>query len=131
MTVEAKMYDIMRGAVGVTALVPAARLKPQGDWQNLALPNVVHFPVAVETIHTHNEGLMALRLCRFYQISVFALTYGEAASIRDALVVALDGYKDADVNRIAYRGVGSSDFDTDRKIQHIALNFEVDGALTC
>ena len=120
----------MSGVAGITSLVPAARIKVQGDWQNLALPYIMHFPVGVQPIHTHTEGLAALRLWRFYQISIFALTYSEAIGIRDALIAGLDGYKDSDVNRIAYRGIGSSDFDTDRKIQHVALNFEVSGTLT-
>jgi hypothetical protein len=130
MTVEAKMYAIMSTAAGITALVPAARIKPPGAWQNLTRPYLVHFPVAVDLIHTH-YGLAELRMWRFYQIDIFADTYGNAIEIRDALVLALDGYKDAEVNRIAYQGAGGAgDFDTDLGIQHLALNFEVTGGMT-
>lgn len=131
LSVEAKMYSIMSNAAGITALVPAAKIKVPGAWQNLARPYLVHFPVAVELIHTHGEGLADLRIWRFYQISIFADTYGEAIAIRDALVLALDGYKDAEVNRIAYRGAGGAgDFDADLNIQHLPLNFLVAGAMS-
>jgi len=128
-TVEEKMFSIFQGLAAVTAIVPIERIKGPGDWQNLARPYIVHFPVAVEPIHTHTEGLMGLKIWRFYQVSIIAASYGLAATIRDVLIDALDGYHDSDVNRIAYLGVGMTNFDTDKKIAEMALNFEVSEGL--
>lgn len=120
------MYAIMSSASGITALVPASRIKVWGVYQNLVRPYIFHVPVALQPIHTHGKGMAKLRIWRFYQVSIFADTYLVAARIREAVVTALDGYKDADVNRIAFRGPGGAgDFDIDTAIQHIALNFEV------
>ncbi len=125
MTVEEKMYDIMKNKAGITALVPASRIKGWGVYQNLARPYIFHMPVALEPSRTH-EGLVGLRIWRFYQISIFADTLLEAANIREALITELDGYHDAAVNRIAFLGPGGpGDFDTDKGIAHLPLNFEV------
>jgi len=130
MTAEEKIYAVLSANAGVTALVPASRIKVTGDYQNLAKPYLVHFPVAGETIQTH-QGMAALRLWQNYQVSVYASDYGSARRIADAVVAALDNYRDTDTDRIAlaYPPV-SLGFDTDLKVAHIALDFEVAGALT-
>lgn len=88
MTIAEKIQELLIGAAAVTALVPAARIRVPGPWQNLARPYVIHFPVSPAPGYTHG-GLMGFRQWD-YQVSVFADSYstGEAAAIaiRDALV---------------------------------------------
>lgn len=130
MTAEEKVYAVLAAAAGVTALVPASRIKVPGDHQNLAKPYLVHFPVAGDTTQCH-DGPKALRLWNNYQVSVYAADYSSARILADAVVAALDGYRDADTDRIAlaYAPV-SLGYDTDLKVAHIALDFEIAGGLT-
>lgn len=134
MTVEEKIQAVLEGSGSVTSVVPVARIKVPGDWQDLALPYIIHFPLLDEPIHTH-DGLAKLRIWRFYQVWIYAASYSQAAQLRDAVILALDGFCDADVNRIAYartdsgsgtRATGNAgEYDTDRKLQEIGLTFEV------
>lgn len=124
MTAEEKMFSVLSGAATVTALVPADRIKPRGDWQNVPRPYIEHFPVAAAPIRTHS-GLAKLQIWPFYQISIFAGSMGLAATIRDTVIAALDGYHDDDMNLIAYQGIGSTDYDAARKVAFMALIFDV------
>ena len=89
-TVETEVYDILRAAGGVTSLCPATRIKPPGHNQNLAMPYIVHFPVAERPIRTHG-GVAALRIWESYQISVFSADYSTGRALADAVRVAMDG----------------------------------------
>jgi hypothetical protein len=130
-TVEEKIQALLEGDEDLVALVPAARIKVPGDWQDLALPYIIHFPVTVEPTHTH-DGPQPLRFWPEYQVSVFAATYGEARTVCAAVEALLDGYRDALTDRIALSrpAVPVGDFDTDRKLSHLALGFSIMGALT-
>ena len=88
-TVETEVYDVLRNAAAVTALCPAARIKPPGNWQNLTRSYIVHFPVALRQARTH-DGLKG-RLWDSYQVSVFADDYTSGRNLADAVVAALDG----------------------------------------
>lgn len=129
MTAQEKVYSILSAAAGVTALVPAARIKPQGDWQDLAKPYIVHFPAAGEPITCHS-GLMPMRIWT-YQVSVFTSSTSSAHAIADAVVTAMAGYKDSDTDPIILtRPPLDLGYDTDLKIQHVAIEFQIAGALT-
>jgi hypothetical protein len=130
MTAEEKIFAVLSVNSPLLARVPKGRIKVPGDWQSLDLPYIVHFPVAAETIHCH-DGLKALRIWHFYQVSIFAARHSDARAIADLVVTALDGYHDADVDRIALvRPPFSVEYDTDRKVAHVAIDFQVAGALT-
>lgn len=88
-TVETEVYDTLRAASGVTSLCPADRIKPPGNWQNLARPYIIHFPVALRQSRTH--GGLNGRIWDSYQVSVFADDYADGRSLSDAVVAALDG----------------------------------------
>lgn len=92
MTIEEKVYALLAAAAGVTALVPAARIRPPGNWQNLALPYVVHFPLAPDPTETH-EGRQPLTGWT-YQVSCFADLYSHARAVGIAVRDALEGYHD-------------------------------------
>lgn len=88
-TVETEVYNTLRNAAGVTSLCPSSRIKPPGNWQNLARPYIVHFPVALRQARTH--GGLNGRIWDSYQVSVFADDYADGRSLSDAVVAALDG----------------------------------------
>lgn len=129
MTATQKVYDVLKAAAGVIALVPAARIKPAGDWQNLAKPYIVHFPVpGTEPTRTH-DGPKALRFQR-YQLSLFAADEGSVQAIATAVIAALDGYYDDDVSLIMLRNSFSMGYDTDLKVAQYVVEVELAGALT-
>lgn len=93
MTIEEKVFSILSGASGVTALVPADRIKPEGVYQGLARPYIRHFAVSVEPIYTHDHGMGALKNWP-YQVSIFAASMSSLAAVRTAVVAALDASVD-------------------------------------
>ncbi len=132
MTVEEKVYALLSAAAAVTVQVPAARIKPPGDWQDLARPYIVHAPIngAGETVHTHDGGLQALRIWHFYCIEIYAQTTSQARAIAELVIAALDGHSDSDVDRIALASPPYLHaYDTDRKVAQVSLDFEIGGAL--
>ena len=92
MTIEEKINSVLSTASGVTALAAAGRIKPPGDWQNLARPYIVHFPTVAESIQMHGSpGLANLKSWR-YQVSCFADSYSGARSLAVAVRLALGDY---------------------------------------
>lgn len=124
MTIEEKTFAVLSAASGVTALCPAARIKPPGDNQNLVRPYIVHQPIAAEPYRI-SGGRAALQRW-VYQVSVFADSYSAARALSVAVVSALDGtqgeatyfWRDQDAQ-----------FEEDVRVHHIALGFEVFEAL--
>ena len=97
MKVEEKVYAVLAAAPGVTTLAAAGRIKPPGDWQNLARPYIVHFPVAAESIQMHGSpGLATLKMWR-YQVSCFADSYSGARSLAAAVRTAIGGYAEGGI----------------------------------
>lgn len=128
MTVEEKIQALLIGSAAITALVPASRIKTPGEWQNLGRPYIVHFPVSVTPIDTH-QGRAALTAWEFYQVSIFASSYGVgkevAFAVRDNLPqVTADGVQ------IFWRaGSWYAGKDDTTGVHHFALNFRVVEAL--
>lgn len=124
MTIEEKTFAVLSAASAVTALCPAARIKPPGDNQNLVRPYIVHQPIAAEPERIAG-GRAALHRW-VYQVSVFADSYSSARTLAKAVTDALDGthgdatyfWRDQDYQ-----------FESDVRIHHIALGFEVFEAL--
>lgn len=125
MTIEEKVQAILGAAAAVTAIVPAARIKVPGSWQNLATPYVIHFPVSARPGRTHN-GLNALRQWDFYQVSCFGSTYSSARALAAVVVAALDGVHD-DVHLFwkNQRTVSQPELE----IEQVILDFEIAEAL--
>lgn len=130
MTISEKVQALLIGDETITALVPAPRIKPPGNWQNLARPYIIHRPVA-EGMPTHTTpgGLQSLRLWEFYQVSIFAATFDSGNVVAEAVRTALDGVHSGGVH-VFYRGgswyVGR---DEDADIEHFALDFRIFEAL--
>ncbi|OFX13192.1 MAG: hypothetical protein A2Z18_11020 [Armatimonadetes bacterium RBG_16_58_9] len=90
MTVEEKIQAILVANAALIALVPAARIRVPGSWQNLTAPYIVHFPVARSPFFIHG-GTPSLRTWDVYQLSIFSSTYSAGRSILNAAITALDG----------------------------------------
>lgn len=89
--IEETVQATLAAASGVTAHVPVDRIKVSGNWQNLALPYIVHAAVSMTPTRTHDGGLESLRKWDAYQVDTFAATYSQARTIAEAVVTALDG----------------------------------------
>lgn len=124
-----QMYTIMSGIGAITALVPASRIKPPGNWQNLTRPYIEHFPVSIDPTVIHG-GLAALRIWDFYQISVYADSYSSgdavARAIRDSLTV---GVQSGEVTVLFQNSPWYIGRDDEMNVEHFALNFRVAEAL--
>jgi len=127
--VEEKVQAVLVAAGGVTAIVPAARIKLPGDWQELPRPYIVHFPVSMEATHVHNEGLMALRAWPFYQVSCFGNTYSSAKAAAVAVRDALGDYKGSDGTAVFLRSEHYGGFDANVKVHQIIQEYDVWEAL--
>lgn len=133
--IQAQVQTILVASSAVINLVPAERIKAPGNWQNLARPYVIHFPVSCSVSHTHDGGLMPLRDWDFYQVSVFADSYTSGDKLARAVRTALDGLHQlgspvTDAVKIFYRGgpwyLGK---EPDTEVHHFAPQFEVFEAL--
>lgn len=130
MTPEQKVFELLSADTALVALVPAARIKPPGDIQGLEKPYIIHFPVAVEPTNCH-DGPQTFRTWRFYQVSVYSADYTSGRAVATAVEAALDGYSDGDVDRLMLVGPPKFiNYDTDLKLAHFALDFEIAGALS-
>lgn len=126
MTVREKIYSILKGSPTVTAIVPAASIKTGGDLQKLLPPYIVHFPVSLETIITH-EGVMNLRIWHNYQVSCFGRDEDEADDVAQAVISVIGNYRGNPGNAITifYQDYKRMEFDADVKSAHVALDFKV------
>lgn len=124
MTITEKLFSILSGSATLTALVPAARIKPPGAWQNLVRPYIVQVPIAIEPTNT-NEGLKALRVWT-YQISVFADTFSNGEAVAVAVKELLGNYRQDGVISYWRAGVWYLGLDPDvGNIHHFAPQFLV------
>lgn len=123
-TIEEKVQALLAADSAVTALSPTSRIKPQGNWQNLARPYIVHFPVAMTPNYTH-AGRAALNGWP-YQVSCFADSYSAARALATAVQNALSGNHDGCQffvrNQIPL-------YDDEVQVNHIAVDLEVYEAL--
>lgn len=129
MIVEQAIFEALAADTGVTALVPAVRIKPPGDWQKLEMPYIVHFRVSGEGTHLYN-GLAALKGWLYYQVSVFAPAFTDAMAIADAVRAAIGHATQTNGMQSFWVNDSVVDFDTDLKVQQVVMNFQVFEALS-
>jgi len=123
MHVQEKVTAVLGAAAGVTALVPASRIKPPGNQEGMTLPYIVHFPVTVETGSTHNSGLYNLKKW-LYQVSCFAASYSAAKALSAQVVAALGSYRQGNINSL-YTAERTMPYEGDVRVQQIVLEFEI------
>lgn len=90
MSFEAAIYDILSGSASVTALIPAARIKPEGDWQNIPLPYAIYRTSSVDLEYMH-EGRVGLQQ-EFFNVVIYHSDYKQAMAAARAVRDALDGH---------------------------------------
>ena len=136
MTVTEAVQAVLVADAPVLALCPAVRIRVPGRWEGLARPYIIHFPVALENIRTHSEGLAAMRIWDSYQVSIFADAMSEAETLAYAVRTALDGVTAAGVS-IFWTGwlynfeweEGAPESQSAGGTHHIALDFQIAEAL--
>ena len=122
MTVEETVYSALSGAAGITALVAANKIKPEGDWQALARPYIIHFPVTLETTHTHTG--MANFKKWLYQISCFGDSYASAKAVAEAVKTAFQSYRSGGiVTQLTNERRMPFEFET--RVSQIVLEFDI------
>lgn len=125
MTVNEKVQAVLTAATGVTALVPADRIKPPGNWQSMASPYIVHFPVTFEPLHVY--GSLSDKGKWLYQVSVFAASASSARAVADAVRTALDGTHT--ISGWSLTALITAEhtlpWEADTGIHHIAVEFDV------
>ena len=124
MTVEQKAQAVLIAAAG-TIGVAATNIRTPGNWQNLTPPYIVHFPASMTPEHTF-EALMTFRIYDFYQVSVFAATYGIARGIMDRAITALNG-KHGDFTFRLSPGPIYAGRDDEVNLEHLVANFTAAG----
>jgi hypothetical protein len=129
MSVESDMQDILEAAAAVTALCPASRIRVPGNWQNLARPYIVHFPVTADPERIH-AGLQGLCVWDPYQVSVFADSYSSAQELSVAIRTAVDGTDAAAELTAHWQRTYPAPDDPDTKITHMVTEFRVAAPLT-
>jgi hypothetical protein len=127
MTITELVFTTLSAAATVTAKCPAARIKVPGAWQDLALPYITHAPVALSPTVTH-EGLQALRVWDYYQVDVWASSYGQGEELALAVLTALSGVHGG-AQFIAKPGAFYAGGDPDLNVEHFVVSFEAAEAL--
>jgi len=128
MAIEATVYSVLSGAAGLTALVPANRIKPPGDYQALARPYIVYRPITLRPMHTHDAPAVELLLqYPNFQVSIIADNYPSARAVATAVKAAIQGDDNGNHDGVQFflRNETPLDYDTDRKIIEIAQDYEV------
>jgi hypothetical protein len=133
MTCETAVQEILTEAAAITALCPATRIRTPGAWQNMDRPYIVHFPVSIEPIRTH-EGLQDLTIWAYYQVSIFSDSYSTGKALADAVIAALDGQhlvsSPAQGLDVQFQpGTFYLGWDDMSAVHHFALNFRIAEAL--
>lgn len=121
MTVEEAAQGVLVAASAVTTLVPAKYIRVPGDWQDLIAPYIIHYPVSASPTRTH-EGLEALEIYEFYQVSVYAVKFTAARAIERAIRSALDG-NHGGFNFHLIGGPVYVGRDDRLNLEHMAINF--------
>lgn len=130
MAIEETTYAILAGNAPLMALSTGltARIKPPGNWQYLSRPYIIYSPVTFDPTHIHDHATTALiNHYPNFQVNVVADSYDSARAVANAVIMAIRGTNNGNHSGTQYflRNQVVLDFDTDRKIQEIALDFEV------
>ncbi|OFX15274.1 MAG: hypothetical protein A2Z18_02580 [Armatimonadetes bacterium RBG_16_58_9] len=89
-TIEEKVQTILAANAGLVGLLPAARIRVSGSWQNLTVPYIVHGPQGVQELRT-NEGLPRQNMWDPYKIDIVSSSYSSGRNVSEAVITALSG----------------------------------------
>lgn len=130
MTIEEKLAAIWAADSSAIALVPQARFKPPGNYQNIARPYVIMYPVGETSTHVHNSAgaIQKLRIWEVFQLSVIADSYitGKAVAekIRSVFAGNITG------TQFFYKGQRWVGRDERVNAEHIAVDLRIAEVLT-
>jgi hypothetical protein len=116
MTVEESVQAVL---VAADVSVSDDRIRLPGDWQALARPYIVHGPVAVQPVETH-QGRATLTAWP-YQVSCFGDTYSQARGVATAVIAVLG----ASANPKCFLNGMTPMYDDERNVHHIALDWDI------
>lgn len=130
MTIEEKMLAVWSADAAATALVPAARFKPPGNWQDLDRPYIIQYPIVETANHAHDNGAAVgpLRIWEYYQLSVIADSYSTAKTVAEKIRTVFNGNSDG--VQFFYRGQRFVGRDDVTLTEHIAVDFRIAEALS-
>ncbi len=128
MTIEEAVEAVLIGNSGVTALVPAGSVKVPGDWQELARPYLIHWPVTATSGETHDRGLNILKFW-IYQVDCIADSYSAARAIAVAVRNALGSYRAGGIASHWLRDVHLP-YEPNIRVVQISCEFEIADMLT-
>jgi hypothetical protein len=128
MTVAEKIFSLWSADSSATALVPAARFKPGGLYQNIAFPYVVFTRVYDERYRTIAEGAANALEYGTWQFSVHTngnTAHSTADTIRRKLIDVYDGNKGG--FNFHYRASGPEIVSQDREYAMLPVEFLITG----
>lgn len=123
--IEEQVYTILSGVSAITSLVPAARIKVPGSWQDLARPYIIHFPVSAAPFHVHDGSLIQPGIWDWYQISVFSNSYSEGRAVCDAIIDNFRGCMTGGVTAFLKHGKFYQGRDSELNVEHFSLNYRI------
>lgn len=123
MTAAEKIFALWSADATATALVPAARFKYAGPYQNITAPYVIYSPITVQRYRTISEGATNALEYGIWQFSIFSASASGADDIRRKLITVLDGNKGG----FNFFFISSLvvDVDQERQLVHVAADFRV------
>ena len=128
MGIEETIYGILSADATLLGLSTgiAARIKPPGNWQALARPYIIYKPVTFNPTYVHDGGTLIDQYPNF-QINVVADSYSSARAVANAVKLAVIGTANGNHGGTQFflRNEVALDFDTDRKLAEIALDYEL------
>lgn len=110
-------------------LVPDARIRTRGDWQNLSQPYIVHFPVTGGPKELAHGEVLSVRQHPYYQVSVFAESYSSCKAAEVQILDALHGWSTAAGVQLCKHVSTITAYDLETKTHHLAMNFTIWEAL--
>lgn len=129
MTIVEKNLAVWSADATATALVPAARFKVPGNWQGIARPYVIQYPIVERATHAHGATVLQnLRVWEIFQFSIIADSFTSGQAIAEKMRTVFNGNNGGvQYFYLGQRWVGRDD---QVNAEHIAVEFRIAEALT-
>lgn len=130
MTIEEQIVAIWASEPSAMSLVPPTRFKTPGNYQNLARPYVILYPIIETSTHTHESSgsIVKLRIWEFFQFSVIADSYISGKAVAEKCRSVFNGNRSG--TQFFYRGQRWVGRDDTTGVEHIAVDFRIAEILT-
>jgi len=111
-----------------TEVVAPENIKPPGNWQNLKLPYVIHFPISEDPMHAH--GCLVTGRSWLYQVSIFGSSMASCNTVANVIRDIMGHVTTAEGIKVSYmdgRYLGKND--ETGGVHHWAMDFRVTESL--